>query len=239
MALQTRIFKEGEDLFTFCCEEFKKNNIHSKELEGSILAVTSKIVSLAEKQVISAKSISKEELVRREADQFLGEIAMGCFLTIKHGLFIPSAGVDESNSENSEYILFPKDPFKSAIDLKRKISAHYKLQNFAILLTDSHTSPLRAGVTGITLAHAGLRAVENKIGDKDLFGRTLKMTQVNVADALSTTAVYCMGETSESSPLALLKAPVTFIPEEEENPKETFYPPEEDLYYPLYKQLLR
>lgn len=94
--------------------------------EGSILAVTSKIVSLSEGCRVSKETISKEALVRKESDHYLGEIGYGSYLTIKHGLMIPSAGIDESNSEGDHYITFPKNPFyrprKSALKLRKNLN---------------------------------------------------------------------------------------------------------------------
>jgi dihydrofolate synthase / folylpolyglutamate synthase len=54
------------------------------------------------------------------------------------------------------------------------------------------------------LAHSGFRALNDYVGQKDLFGRALRMTKVNVMDALATSAVLVMGEGNESTPLALL-----------------------------------
>lgn len=239
LSISCRVFKAGESLFDYCVAEFQRNHIEFSQLEGSVLALTSKIMSLAENRLVKKDEVSKIDLVKSEADEFLGEIAMGCSLTIKHGLFIASAGIDESNSFDGSFILYPKDPFKSTQELCQRLKAYYQLKNFAVLLTDSHTTPLRAGVTGITLAHAGFRAVESQVGKEDLFGRKIVMTQVNVADALSAAAVYCMGETSESTPLALLKAPVQFLEDKMENKNEGIIPMKDDLYFPLYKNLIR
>lgn len=72
-------------------------------------------------------------------------------------------------------------------------------------MTDSHTTPLRRGVTGIALSYWGFQGVESFVGTKDLYGRALKMTHVNFADALASAAVLMMGEANESCPLAMLR----------------------------------
>lgn len=233
--IKTRVFKMGEFLPSFIVEHILSVIGETKQLEGKVLAVTSKIVSLSENRILSKDGISKKSLVRKEADVFLGEIGHGCFLTIKHGLFIASAGIDESNADGDYYILYPEDPFRSAQELYLDLVQRFGLSNFGVLFTDSHTSPLRAGVTGVTLAYAGFRGIRNHIGSPDLFGKPLKMTRVNVADALSVAAVYCMGESDESTPLALLDGNVEFLPRHESvNPQECVISPEYDLYGPLY-----
>lgn len=229
--LETRVFRKNEDLAQFVIESVPRKLVQEK----MILAVTSKIVSLAEGTTIPMTEMNKLDLVKRESDVFLGEIGYGCFLTIKEGLFIASAGIDESNSEHTEYILYPKDPFESAKRLWQALRAEWKIKDLGILLTDSHTSPLRQGVTGICLSYWGFRAVRDMIGSRDLFGRELKMTKMNFADGLSASAVMVMGEGSERRPLAILEgSEVEFS--EEIDPLELRMPLEQDLYYPLIKR---
>jgi F420-0:gamma-glutamyl ligase len=234
VSLKTRIFRPCEDLSAFVIEALKA---HDRHPENAIIAVTSKIVSLAENERVAKSSIKKADLVRQQSDIFLGAVAYGCFLTIKHGLFIPSAGIDESNSEHDEYILYPRDPFASAVRLRKDLMAAFGAKNVGVLLTDSHTAPLRAGVTGVALGYAGFRGIHSMIGQKDLFGRTLQMTQVNVADAISAAAVVCMGEGAECTPMAFIKAGVEFT--DDLHPEECQIEWEKDLYAPLYTHLIK
>ena len=108
--IKTAIFHWGEDLNSFLRHSLRGTVLK----DGDILVITSKIVSLSECQTLAKDKVDKAQLIISEADYDLGEVAFGCRLTIKHGLFIPSAGIDESNSEADHYILFPKDPFLSA-----------------------------------------------------------------------------------------------------------------------------
>jgi dihydrofolate synthase / folylpolyglutamate synthase len=184
-AIRTEIFPVGGDIFSFL-KQYTKN----ESLEGKVLAVTSKIVSLAESRIVKKESISKRELVQREADHYLCEGGFGVELTIKHGILIPSAGIDESNSETGDYILFPEDPFASAHAIWKFLKKEFSLENFGVILTDSHTMPLRGGVTGISLAHWGVRATNSLVGQPDIFRRPLKFTKVDVVDSLASMAVF-------------------------------------------------
>lgn len=231
-AISTRIFHQGEKILDFLLQHLPTLR------EGDIVAVTSKIVSLAEGAVVSRGSISKKELIQQEADVYLGELAYDCHLTIKHGLLIPSAGIDESNSENEDFILFPKDPFLSAQQLCDALKAAYKIKNLGLIITDSHTSPLRRGVTGVCLAYAGMEAVTNFVGQPDIFGRKLKMTQINNIDALSAAAVWCMGESNECTPLALIKSESVKFANSIDR-QELTIGLDEDLYSPLLKAAMK
>lgn len=232
--VRTAIFHQGEDLVEFILAHVEK----SQWQEGVLLAITSKVISLAENRLVPLNSIDKKDLIRREADHYLGEIGHGVSLTIKEGLLLPAAGIDESNSENGDYILYPQDPYLSAEKLRRSLCERTGLKNLGIIVTDSHTSPLRNGVTGIALSFAGFDPVRNMVGEKDIFGRELKMTKINLADSLAVSAVLMMGEAAERCPLALIvNAPVTF----NENPRreDLQFAPEDDMYLPLYKHLMK
>ncbi len=233
LPIQTPLFKLGESLVDFILESL----IDEKIEEGTVIAVTSKIASLAERRLVPFGSIDKKTLIQSEADHYFGEIGYGCHLTIKHGLFIASAGIDESNSEGGDYILYPEDPFATAEILWRELRKFWKVDHLGVLLTDSHTTPLRKGVTGISLAHWGFKAVRDMVGSPDLFGRPLKMTTVNVADALAASAVYAMGEGAESQPLALIGgAAVQFTTQT--HPSEIRIPLNDDLYLPYLKNVI-
>lgn len=231
--IQTKIFRTSEPILPFLLQSLAE----TPPKEGSILAITSKIVSLAESRTVARADINKNELISAEADYDLGEAAFGCRLTIARGLFIPSAGIDESNSESGDYILFPKSPYASARKIHRDLRDFFQLKRLGILITDSHVLPLRQGVSGIALAYFGFEGVRNRIGEKDLFGRNLAMTQMDLADGLAASAVLMMGEGSEGTPLALIEnAPVKFCAET--HSEEIQIPFEQDLYYPLYKERL-
>lgn len=231
-AISTRTYHLGDSF-----EDFLKENLQGALQEGDILAVTSKVVSLSENRVVQKSTMDKKKLIQKEADHYLGEIGYGCHLTIKQGLLVPSAGVDESNTEGEFYILYPLDPFQSAKRIHEAIKKEFSIKNMGVLLTDSRTMPLRRGVLGVALSYYGFKGVQSKIGEKDLFGRELRMTQINIADALAAAAVFSMGEGNEGCPLAILKAKVEFM--ESLSNQELQIPVDEDLYKPFLKKVLK
>jgi len=228
--IQTSIFHPGDDLVEFILQNA---SMHLKE--NSILAITSKIFSIAENRIIPRDSISKIDLIKKDCDYFVCETSHGVCLTIKHGLLIPSSGIDESNSESGDYLLFPENPFQSLEILHEKLQSKLNIRSFGLIMTDSHSHALRKGVTGIALAHWGFKATRNLVGAEDLFGRKLKMTMVNVVDSLAVSAVLTMGEAAEACPLAILQCNhIEFT--DRTDPSEIRIPLEEDLYGPLLKR---
>jgi putative folate metabolism gamma-glutamate ligase len=174
--------------------------------ERSVIAITSKVISLCEGNVVPLESGNKDEIIEGEAERFLPKSGnqYDVYLTIKYNLLVPSAGVDESNT-NGHYVLWPKDPQQSANRCWRFLKDQFKLKQVGVIITDSVSAPLRWGVTGRCLAYCGLKGLNNKIGEADLFGRKLRMTRVNVADGLAAAAVLCMGESNEQTPLAVIE----------------------------------
>lgn len=225
--IKTSVFKKNESL-----ELFLRKHLQGYSLEGKVLAITSKIISIDEKQFVKKDELSKRELVKKEADVYLGEGGYDIELTIKHGILIPSAGIDESNSEDESYILFPKRPFESAQRIYNFLKKEFQLNNFGVLITDSHCQPLRKGVTGVALSYWGFQPTNTLVGEPDVFGKKLKFTSVNVADSLAVACVFEMGEANEQKPLAIAQSSIVKFTEKSfEN--DISISPEEDLFGPI------
>lgn len=185
--------------------------------ENSVLAITSKIVSICEGNVVDSVGVDKEKYVYREADLFLrGKNKFGAILTIKNNILIPTAGIDESNGDG-KLVLWPKDPQKSANTIRKYLRQKFKVKNFGVLITDSKTTPLRWGTTGIAIAYSGFEALNNYIGDNDIFGRKMIATKANIADGLAASTVLVMGEGNEQTPIALI-IEIPFVKFKNNNP---------------------
>lgn len=203
MTIQTikthRLTTEDSNLITLLDQYIEKLE------EGSVVAITSKIISICENNVVPFGQAVKQDLIVREADYYLPATnnTYGLTLTIKNGIMIPSAGIDESNSANG-YILWPRDPQKTANQVCSYLRERFGLASVGVVITDSKTTPLRRGTMGVCLAHSGFLALNDYVGKPDLFDRPLRMTKANVADGLAAAAVLCMGEGSEQTPLAIL-----------------------------------
>lgn len=175
--------------------------------ENSVVAVTSKVVAIAEGRCIPfGKGITKDEIAMKEADKYIPrELTPGGWIlhTIKNNLLIASSGVDESNGGNY-YILWPKDPQVSAKIIWRILREKYKVKNLGVIITDSRLVPLRRGVVGIAIGFFGFKPLKDYRGKKDIFGRKFKMETSNLPDSLASAAVLEMGEGSEQQPIAII-----------------------------------
>lgn len=227
--IKTRIFKECENLADFIYAHIPKLK------ENSVLVVTSKIVALAEgRTVVVENEHTREKTIKAESDFAIR--TPYTWLTLKDGLLMSSAGIDESNAEGNKIILLPKDSYKTASMLRTKLMEHYKVRNLGIIIPDSRVFPLRQGAVGVAMGYAGIKGIRDYRGEKDLFGRVFKISRANVPDALATSAVLVMGEGAERCPIAIIEgAPVTFTKRVRRS--EVSIEPENDMYRPFFENL--
>lgn len=203
---------------------------------GSVVAIASKVVSLCENRVAPANR-SKDQLIREESARYLPAAEPYDFrFTITRGTLIPAAGIDESNVGGG-HLLWPKDPQRSANEVRSHLAARDGLDAVGVVLTDSTCMPLRRGTAGICIAHSGFRAVRSYIGTEDLFGRPLRVSEANLAAGLAAAAVLTMGEGAEQTPICVIDD-LPFIDFQRRNPSETelrelFIEPERDLFAPF------
>lgn len=177
--------------------------------EKSILAITSKIVSLSENRIIPiSDSVNKRDLIHQEADLYWEDPEYydkyHISLTIKDDNLIASSGIDESNG-NGYYILWPKNPYATAAYIWKFLKDKFHLEYLGIIITDSHTTPVRWGITGTTLSWCGFEPLNDYVGKPDLFGRPFKFEKTSVRDCLASAAVLVMGEGNEQTPMALME----------------------------------
>ncbi|MFA6550616.1 MAG: coenzyme F420-0:L-glutamate ligase [Candidatus Gracilibacteria bacterium] len=250
LPISSPTIKIGDDLFDIFCRALKKCS--EKIGENSIIVIASKVVSVSEKRIIDLQKIKPgkhakalnfkrysaykpdprfTELVIREADKFYKD---EMFLTIKDGIFAPSAGIDTSNIQENFAVLWPKNSYKSAEEFLKKIKNNFGVKNCGVIISDSFITPLRAGVTAIAIGYAGFEGVKNMRGKRDLFGKKLKTTSKNIADAFACSASVYIGEANEKIPFALIKnAPAKFT-NKKPNAKEIKIPAKKCLYKALY-----
>ena len=176
--------------------------------DGDIIFITSKILGLAEGRTVKIGDCDKKDLIKKEATRFLDyDNPVGNFhvnLTVTQNVLIPAAGIDESNADGY-YVMWPQNPDQTCQKIRSHLMEKHHLKNLGVVATDSHTTPLRWGVTGITIGLAGVEPLKDIRGEPDLFGRSMKITKVDLIDPLASMAVLLMGESNECTPIVILR----------------------------------
>jgi coenzyme F420-0:L-glutamate ligase/coenzyme F420-1:gamma-L-glutamate ligase len=116
----------------------------------------------------------------------------GEVLIVHHrlGFTLANAGIDHSNvGKGGEdwVLLLPADPDASARRLREKL---YELTGIApgVVISDSHGRPFRIGTVGTAIGLAGFPAIWDMRGQRDLYGRVLRITVTGLGDELAAAA---------------------------------------------------
>ncbi|HVE37490.1 MAG TPA: coenzyme F420-0:L-glutamate ligase [Nitrososphaeraceae archaeon] len=205
---------EGFDLFRTIIES------KFQFLADDILVISSKFVSMSERSLINLKNVKVSKRARALAlkfkmDERIAQVTLqesdyvvsgipGFLLTINDGMIAPNAGIDKSNCPQGKIVLYPKNSFKTANELRKKILKKYGIK-IGIVISDSRLMPTRIGCTGIAIGVSGFEPVDDERGKTDLYGKKLKVTFKATADCLATIGVFMMGESNESIPLVVIR----------------------------------
>jgi coenzyme F420-0:L-glutamate ligase / coenzyme F420-1:gamma-L-glutamate ligase len=188
--------------------------------DGDVLALSSKYAAISEGRVVTLADVQVSDeaenlaeryhmnpriaqLVLQEADHIFGGIH-GFLMTYKDGIMIANAGIDRSNIPSGYAVIFPKDPYQTAARVRRDLQARLGV-TIGLVLTDSWLMPVRWGTTGVALATAGFRPMQDERGKHDLFGNPMQVTVRGIADAICSAAQLVMGERDEATPLAIVR----------------------------------
>ena len=82
----------------------------------------------------------------------------------------------------------------------------------AVIVNDSVGRAWRIGTVGLAIGVAGLPAVVDLRGEKDLFGRELRVSEEAVADELAAAASLLQGQGAEGKPVVLIRGFMTDAP---------------------------
>ena len=206
---------------------------HETLQQNDVLVIAQKIISKAEGRYLDLREVTPSEgAIRlgaevdkdpRKVQAILDESnevvrTRPGVLIVEHrlGFVQANAGIDQSNidmDEENVCLLLPVDPDASARRLRQQIRERLGI-NVAIIINDSIGRAWRIGSLGLAIGIAGFTGLEDHIGGQDLFGNELKVTQVAAADELAAGASLVMGQTTEKTPVVLVRG---YQPQEPEN----------------------
>jgi coenzyme F420-0:L-glutamate ligase/coenzyme F420-1:gamma-L-glutamate ligase len=215
---------------------------------GDVIVVAQKIVSKAENRIVDLATVSPSDEARAIGsdigkDPRLVEVILwestrvvrqrpGLLITEHRlGYVMANAGVDQSNVAPADgrerALLLPRDPDASAEALRARLSSRYGC-SLAVIVSDSFGRPWRRGTVGVALGAAGLPSLVDLRGRPDLFGRTLQVSIIGLADEIAAAASLVMGQAAEALPVVIVRGLAFNDPA---CPAQALVrPPEEDLF---------
>ena len=242
------LIRHGDNLADIIVKALQENTI-ALEVDD-ILVIAQKIVSKAEGRTVNlarvtpssravelAEKTEKDarlvELILQESNEVIRTRLGTIIVEHKLGFVCANAGIDHSNvagpgNATEELVLMlPEEPDRSAQTIRQQIESQTG-KRIGILIIDSHGRAWRNGTVGIAIGIAGLPGLQDLRGEPDLFGFTLRITQVGVADELAAAASLVMGQASEGTPLVHVRG--FPYPLREGSMQELLRPKEQDLF---------
>lgn len=217
-----------------------------KFANGDIVVIAQKIVSKAEGRLVplssltpSAKAIRLAKVYKKDArvlelilrhSKNIVKIANGVIISeTKHGFVCANAGIDQSNiiKSNENALLLPDDPDASANQIMNMLREKTN-REVAVIIADSFGRPFRNGQTNVAIGIAGLNAIKSYIGEDDMFGKKLKVTEIAVVDELASAAELVMGK-SKGIPVAIVRG-FDFVMSKKASINELIRAREKDLF---------
>jgi coenzyme F420-0:L-glutamate ligase/coenzyme F420-1:gamma-L-glutamate ligase len=242
------LIRQGDNLADLVLKAIQENNITFED--DDILVFAQKIVSKAEGRAVNlavitptqralelASQTEKDarlvELILQESNEVLRTRPGTIVVEHKLGFVCANAGIDHSNvagagnSTEEWVLLLPAEPDHSAETIRKEIVSKTGKQ-IGILIIDSHGRAWRNGTVGVAIGIAGLPGLQDLRGQADLFGFTLRITQVGVADELAAAASLVMGQATEGTPIIHVRGFPYAL--REGSLKELIRPKEQDLF---------
>jgi coenzyme F420-0:L-glutamate ligase / coenzyme F420-1:gamma-L-glutamate ligase len=218
----TRIpdIKKGDDLGKLIVDRLASQG---DELQnGDIAVISQKIVSKAEGRILQlskvspstfAKTIAKEtgkdprqvEVVLRESKKIIRMRGGHLITETTQGFICANSGVDQSNvgAAQDSVTLLPHDSDASA-DKIRKTIHHMTGKSVPVIITDTFGRAWRIGQANFAIGISGMKPIRDYRGTRDMYRRTLQVTEIAVADELAAAAELVMNK-ADKVPVAIVK----------------------------------
>ena len=249
------LIRQGDDLADSVVNVLSQNNIALQD--DDILVFAQKIISKAEGRTVNLATVSPSaralelatqtekdarviELILQESNEILRTRVGAIIVEHRLGFVCANAGIDHSNVDSplpggegpgvraEEWVLLlPANPDQSAEKLRDAIQSKTG-KRIGVLIIDSHGRAWRNGTVGTAIGVAGLPGLQDLRGQPDLFGYTLQVTQVGVADELAAAASLVMGQAAEGTPVVHVRG--FPYPLRDGSLKELIRPKEQDLF---------
>lgn len=217
------LVEPGDDVAALIAAALRANDLTL--CDGDVLVVAQKIISKAENRYVfldevvpgqramelaaeTDKDPRQVELVLRESKEVLRSRPGVIIVEHRNGYVHANAGIDKSNisvdSDRPRVLLLPEDADRSAKRLRHALAQSLGLAP-QVIINDSFGRAWRNGTVGIAIGCAGLAPLYNQIGEQDLFGNELEVTEAAVADELAAAASLVMGQAAEACPVVLAR----------------------------------
>ncbi|MCS7384713.1 MAG: coenzyme F420-0:L-glutamate ligase [archaeon GB-1867-097] len=235
--------KENDDIAEIICRKADEQGVELRE--GDVIVIASKIVSKAEGRLVRLDEVEPSpfavkigedmhktpelvELILRESRKIVKMKFRHLIVETKHGFVCANAGIDRSNvaGERNIVALLPENPDESAKRIREGIKRRKNIE-VAVIISDTFGRAWRRGHVNFAIGISGMKPIKDYRGTRDIYGYTLRITQMAVADELAAAAELAMGK-SDKIPVVIIRG--YDYPRGDGSSKELIYPEEKDLF---------
>jgi coenzyme F420-0:L-glutamate ligase/coenzyme F420-1:gamma-L-glutamate ligase len=233
--------RPGDSVVQLICGACSREGIAFSD--NDVVVVAQKIVSKAEGQLVRlddivpspravelAEQLGKEPaLIQVILNESRGIIKIGrraMIVETHHGFICANAGVDQSNVGTGQVALLPKDPDRSARQIRHEIQRQTD-KSPGVIISDSFGRTWRVGTVDIAVGIAGIKAVKDERGLTDRYGYELKAAVAATADEIAAAAELVMGK-RDGVPVVIVRG--CEIEKEDGSIKDLLRPEAEDLF---------
>jgi coenzyme F420-0:L-glutamate ligase/coenzyme F420-1:gamma-L-glutamate ligase len=211
----------GDDIARVIMHALKAN--HISVVDHDVLVVTQKIISKSEGRILDlsrvkpskhavelASKTNKDprfvELILMESRSLVRYSENLIITETRHGFICANSGIDQCNvcrPRDSFVSLLPVDPDLSAKRIRQAIADTIGI-DIAVVVSDTFGRPFRLGQTNVAIGLSGMDSMKSYIGQADMYGNLLRITEIAIADELASAAELVMGKT-ERVPVAIVR----------------------------------
>lgn len=242
------LIRHGDNLADIIVRSLTETGIQLQD--GDIFALAQKVVSKSEGRTVNLATVMPSErafelaeqtqkdarvieLILQESNEVLRTRVGAIIVEHRLGFVCANAGIDhsnvagEGNSAEEWVLLLPQNPDISSKRMRAEIESRTG-KRIGVLIIDSHGRAWRNGTVGSAIGMSGIPGLEDLRGKPDLFGYTLQVTTVGVADELAAAASLVMGQAAEGTPVVHVRG--FPYPLREGSLGELIRPKEQDLF---------
>lgn len=206
------LINKGDDIAEIIC---KNASVADKDIIVIASTIISKaegltfqevdIIPTAEAERIAALNGKDPRFVQAILDESIEVFTEAPFMLVrnKNGHVCINAGIDGSNVGGGLLLKLPNKPDNYAAAIGKKIEEKTG-KKISVIITDTNGRAFKEGQTNVAIGLYNIKPILPWIGEKDLYGNVLEISEEAVVDEIAGAANLIMGEGGGGVPAVIV-----------------------------------
>jgi coenzyme F420-0:L-glutamate ligase/coenzyme F420-1:gamma-L-glutamate ligase len=208
------LIQKGDDIADIICE--KAPDIADKDIIVIASTIVSKSLGLtfreedvipsADAKRIAALNGKNPRLVQAVLDESVDVFTEAPFMLVRNkgGHVCINAGIDSSNVGGDFLLKLPRKPDEHAALIGKAIEQKTG-KKISVIITDTNGRPFKNGQTNVAIGLYNIKAIRQWVGEEDLYGKVLEISEEAVVDEIAGAANLIMGEGGGGVPAVIVR----------------------------------